>query len=264
MARDPRDATYDLIEGYIQHLPLDQKLDVLSRFVRTGPIEEISNTANPEKAFAYGQGLQRVIPHLSPDDIDNVVKRLLLRFVRGEIGRTIAEEQTRAFQLPRAKPAPLRWNSRGLCKVVIADEAKPLVAAELAEFLDLFNKAYQLVIAAPDNELPLALPENLGDRDAFVRSLELKLKERNKIGKYSKEDLIIERIRKSSPLTIWFLAVVSALSLAVIISGGTVKLTGAEFSVPALGDGLQKLKDVFTDNKRRGNKKKPSATRSLH
>ena len=43
--------------------------------------------------------------------------------------------------------------------------------------------------------------------------------------------------------------IAKAVTFAAIVSGGTVKLPGVSFKLPPVGDGLMKLKALFSDGR---------------
>ena len=155
MARDPKEAAVDLLERLITPLAFDEKLEVLAEFARTAKVERIAAGDHPEHYFAFHQALEKVTPSLSLDDAEGVARRVLRRIVEGEIGRRVAERETGISfpqrEIPK-KLAPVRGNSRLLPKVVIADDGRPLMAAEFSEFLRLFNEAYELAANLTDDE----------------------------------------------------------------------------------------------------------------
>jgi hypothetical protein len=246
MERDPKDVVHDLLEHYIRHLPIDQKLDYLARFVRAGNVERIDEERGPEFLSPLRDALEKAVPRLTREDAESVVRRLLREFIQGEINRRVAQRETEpAYSARMERRPPARDNSRGPFKLVIADHGEPLSATEFSEFLTLFSKVYDLAIDLPQDDNILALAESSSlVREHYLNALREKLKSEFET-QQKDHPLIIERIRKTSPVTIWFEALATALILAVIVSGGTVKFPGFTCRVNALGDGLKKLKAFF-------------------
>lgn len=248
MAPDPKEVVYDLLERYITYLPFDEKLDYLSRFIRTGQFERIDNPRNPEDSFAFGNALEKTVPRLTREDSEIVAGRLLKRFTQTQIDSAVAKQLTR--RLPRRKARPkeskTKRNSHGSSfKVVIADHDEPLVASELAEFLTLFSEVYALAADLPQDLDPRMLLE--GSRvspESYVTKLRATVD-----GEIDNQpaELVITRIRKASPLTIWFEGIVTLVIIAAIVSGGSAKIGTFSCKLNALGDGLKKLKAVFAN-----------------
>lgn len=132
--------------------------------------------------------------------------------------------------------------------MVIADHGEPIKASELAEFLTLFGDVYSLAADLPEDAYTTErLKGPLADPEFYVARLRDTLD--NPVEKKPTEELIIGRIRKSSPLTILFGGLATLIVLAAILSGGRVKIAGViSCRLNALGDGLKKLKAVFVDN----------------
>ena len=63
------------------------------------------------------------------------------------------------------------------------------------------------------------------------------------------KDLYIEEIKKQSPLEIVFASAGILIFVSVFISGGEIDLLRMRFKLNAIGDGLQKLKDLFHEKK---------------
>jgi len=120
-----------------------------------------------------------------------------------------------------------------------------IAASELAEFLTLFGDVYSLAADLPEEAYttarlkgPLASPEFY-----IARLRDTSDSKENE----PSEQLVIERIRKASPLTIWFEGVVTLIVIAAILSGGQVKVAGMSCKLNALGDGLRKLKAKYPE-----------------
>jgi hypothetical protein len=137
----------------------------------------------------------------------------------------------------------------------VVGDGHSLRADELAEFLTLFDKAYALGVSLPEGVFGVTgqSPDRLylvGQFSRYMRS------GTPSDGRAS--PLVITKMQKLSPLTIWFEAVTSVLVAAVIISGGEVDLLKGKFKVHSLGDGLKKLRDLFGGSATRPPKKRPS------
>jgi hypothetical protein len=60
------------------------------------------------------------------------------------------------------------------------------------------------------------------------------------------EELVVTKVSKESPLTIWWEAVSTALVSAMIISGGEVDLVRGKFKLKSLGQGVKELKNALS------------------
>jgi hypothetical protein len=127
----------------------------------------------------------------------------------------------------------------------------PLDSWELAVFLRLFRVAYSqgLSIRASEEDI-------IRDPERYVAEFNSGIPEEEHAGylanvfrtDFENEDLKIARIVKTSPLEISFMCVVSALTLAVIFSGGKVELKNLKdlkFTLPPLGVGINNLKEAL-------------------
>jgi hypothetical protein len=125
---------------------------------------------------------------------------------------------------------------------------EPLDSWEFTHFLYLFRAAYvhALTISPEPAEAILQSTDRLverfklefnGNGDETVADLFS-----TELGN---EDLRFVRLDKSSPLQMGCSCVVSALTLAVIISGGKVDLMGLKFTLPPLGVGIKSLREAF-------------------
>jgi hypothetical protein len=248
VARDPIDVVYDLLERYITYLPFDAQLDYLARFVRTGQFERIDNPRVPEESFAFGTALEKVVPGLTRDQAEIVAKRLLRRLIQIQIDSTVARELTAPLpemELGRQGHTE-EPNFSGPFKIVIADHGETIGASELGEFLTLFHDIYLVAADLPEDAYSARrLKGPLADPEFYIARLGETL--HSHIDNEPAEPLTIERIRKASPLTIWFEGIVTLIVIAAIVSGGQVKIAGMSCRLNALGDGLKKLKAVFAD-----------------
>jgi len=135
--------------------------------------------------------------------------------------------------------------------VVFEGSDAPLDSWELVIFLRLFRVAYSqaLNIRASEEEI-VQTPE----RFIAMFNEGIPEKERSEyfteifFTDFESEDLRIARIVKTSPLEISFMCVVSALTLAVIFSGGKVELKNLKdlkFTLPPLGTGIKHLREAL-------------------
>jgi hypothetical protein len=141
-------------------------------------------------------------------------------------------------------------------------DAGPIPASELAEYLMLLNGVYEFALS-PQSEIGPVPTENVSQQSLIDFSDAI----RHKLSQFTQEEfatgltrmefapelrISIDKIEKSSPLLIWGMCQVTALALAVIVSGGEVDLKNQRFKVHALGDGLRKLRMAFTSRTRPG------------
>ncbi|MBC2606319.1 hypothetical protein [Pelagicoccus albus] len=73
-------------------------------------------------------------------------------------------------------------------------------------------------------------------------------------GYFEKDILKLVRINKNSPLEIVLCGAISAITIAVIFSGGTVEVgkTGIKAKLPPIGKGIKKLRDAINDKYDKG------------
>ena len=119
----------------------------------------------------------------------------------------------------------------------------------------LFDRTYAFGTSLPEGQVGVATRSV--NREFLLEELRRYSRTRNPSNN-RESPLVITKIRKSSPLTIWFEAMATALVAAVIISGGEVDLIKGKFKVHSLGDGLKKLRDAFAVSSTRPSKKRPS------
>jgi|GEM_PF-3999656 len=132
---------------------------------------------------------------------------------------------------------------------MIIDSNEVITAVNLAEFLYFFSAVYGA--ATKLNELPAE--RIIARRHDFARDFSAFLhSEYSAAGvgtliseSLGEQQLIITKVKKESPLEFWFMGVSSALVIAVVLSGGEVDLLKGKFKLPALGEGVRKLKQAF-------------------
>ncbi len=198
------------------------------------------------------------MPRLTREDAEIVARRLLQRFIQTQIDSMAARELTAPLPKLRAehKVSTVKPNSHGPFKAVFADPGEPLKASELGEFLTLFGNIYALAADLPENRNPAAL-----SREFYLAQLSATVD--GDVDKQPSEQLVIQRIRKASPLTIWFEGIVTLVIVAAILSGGEVKVAGFSCKLNSLGDGLKKLKAVFADQPGLARRAASKKTKSL-
>jgi hypothetical protein len=145
--------------------------------------------------------------------------------------------------------------------LLFEDTDQPLSSREFISFLRLFRVIYagslEVVGNASPEQVLLArkrytdLIQNKLHGPFVSREAELFQKD------LGGEELQFVRITKSSPLEIGCVCVVSALTLAVILSGGEVDLKGLKFKLRPLGVGIKSLRTALAPQlkKRTVNKK---------
>jgi hypothetical protein len=241
-----------MIERGLRPLKLDRKLAILADLASGRDVADLPYSS-PEERFAFNQGLQKLKAQITPEIARSVAASLILELTQGEINRQVSQEKARPLPPPPRRPRSRKGNSnRGPHKVVVGG-SDALRADELAEFLALFDKTYALGISLPEGAFGVAGPSP--DRISLVAQFRRYGRSRRPFSERA-SPLVIAKIRKSSPLTIWFEAVASVLVAAVIISGGEVDLLKGKFKVHSLGEGLKKLKEVFGGPATRTTKKR--------
>ena len=125
----------------------------------------------------------------------------------------------------------------------------PLDAWELAHFLHLFRATYSHALSI--GAAPEEIAQNPGHfTEIFSKGLSLDDAARFELflTDHGDEELRINRIVKTSPLEIAFIGVLTALTLAVIFSGGKVELKNLKdlkFTLPPLGSGIKSLREAL-------------------
>lgn len=150
--------------------------------------------------------------------------------------------------------------------ITVEDYPKGLSATELAFFLLYFRDVYHVVEQCDNRKLdPLRhadaerlfsnvkqIWEDISPEGAF-RALRPNRHPRHMIEPYwmpeanIKESLRIEKISKNSPLELTLCGISTALTVAVIISGGNIEISGKKIkcTLPPLGEGIGKLREAL-------------------
>jgi hypothetical protein len=135
--------------------------------------------------------------------------------------------------------------------ILFEESDAPLDTWELSMFLRLFRIAYSQALSVRASE-----DEIVRDTQGYVAMFNAGIPEKDRSGylaelfytDFESEDLKIARIVKTSPLEVSFICVVSALTLAVIFSGGKVELKNLKdlkFTLPPLGVGIKNLREAL-------------------
>ena len=130
---------------------------------------------------------------------------------------------------------------------------EPLDSLEFVSFLHLFRVAYVHSLDVVSNHTAAEVVEH---KPLFIEDFSKGFrvpdssKNSKKIFELFHTDLGAEELRfatinKSSPLEISCICVVSALTLAVILSGGEVELKGFRFKLRPLGVGIKSLRTAL-------------------
>ena len=140
--------------------------------------------------------------------------------------------------------------------IVIETDGGAIDVEQLTDFFYHFRAAYSAAIGIgaldansdPENLAELVRQKAYGkDWQALAKLAHKDLRE-NMLG-------IID-IRRQNPLTIVFEGVLVAVTVAVILSGGKLKIGPLKANLPPLGVGIRSLRDAFGRKKLR-DKKKP-------
>lgn len=137
------------------------------------------------------------------------------------------------------------------------EEARP-DAAEVGHFMFLYGGVYAAAVGQlrpPDRKQWVDRIDKLEQRlRAHLKALEVtKIDElfSRKLGERAVE---VQRLAVESPLEVVLVGIAAALAMAVILSGGSVKydaVTGSfEAAMPALGEGIKKLREALTPRAR--------------
>ncbi len=135
-------------------------------------------------------------------------------------------------------------------KLVFEDNGEDVKVCELADFLFLFQAIYRLGSELTRKEQESA---NRGYADA-VKIVKRKIHfEGENLNRFFIEDVTPKRlipicVSQKSPIEIYFRGISILLAIAVIISGGEFEVspTRIRAKLPPIGEGIKKLRDVFT------------------
>ena len=137
-------------------------------------------------------------------------------------------------------------------ELIFAKEQTAIKANDLQGFIFYFNMYYLKLIEDYsirdlnqfiNNEYDIKLSFNFTSDDYYYYSKKL----------YTNNDLLIFEIEKHSPLKIIFGGSMIALTLAVILSGGTLEIDASKFKIKttinkSLGESLQDLRKVLNED----------------
>ncbi len=128
----------------------------------------------------------------------------------------------------------------------------PPDAADVGHYLFLFRGVYVAAILRPGfaNRPVGRLPELDQRLRRYLQQLDLDAVGALFAHELGTDSLSVRRIAVQSPLEIVMVGIPAALALAVIISGGKIKFDpkagSVEAELPALADGIRKLREVLT------------------
>ena len=154
------------------------------------------------------------------------------------------------------KPEGLECANR-ICEVF--RENRLLKVHELSSYLYYFRAVYSIILAEPRFKRFQnfnILKRTVEDPNMFRKEFLAIVKKCSKTEKLNfferdlfQDEILIQKIKKESPLKTWFIGASSALVLALILSGGKIEIgvPGAEIKVeiPSLGEGIKSLKNSF-------------------
>lgn len=150
-------------------------------------------------------------------------------------------------------------------KVIIADDGKEIVLKQVLDFLYLFRtvytaslSSYEYILKSPVADLKSTNDLYLSMLNAHVIKLKSQLYEESleEINSHfyeseSEKELVVKNISMNSPLVILLGGSFFFLTLAVILSGGKIKLSheGVEAELPPIAVGISTLLNVFSSKK---------------
>jgi hypothetical protein len=145
---------------------------------------------------------------------------------------------------------------------IVIEAVEPVLAGQLGEFLQLFESVFleTRMVSESLNLLGLAdetnppLPSLLhGLENEFEHIwLDLPSWAREHRFRGHHEGLRLLRFSKNSPIELVTAGIPIGLAVAVIFSGGQVKLPGCEFRLPPLGVGIEALRQALGLTRPRG------------
>lgn len=162
------------------------------------------------------------------------------------------------------QPLKLIENGNNATTTIVFTEAEDKIPInDLADYLRYLKALYSYLEKRPEilnsfeGKSLEYLNENRGKIEKIVRShFEMMDKSYFNISpSYQRDlkgkDLYIDEIKKQSPLEIVFDSAGILIFASVFISGGKIDLLRMRFELNALGEGLQKLKDLFHERKKK-------------
>ncbi len=130
------------------------------------------------------------------------------------------------------------------CSLLFAEAHAP-DPTEIAEFLFLFRATYAAAVRMVNDQIKATAEgaEQLAvtSRD-YLASLGIRQIDRLFYSELGQQQLLSERISHESPLEFVFEGIAIAMAAAIIISGGKFKTPLFEAEMPALGDGIKRLR----------------------
>ena len=121
---------------------------------------------------------------------------------------------------------------------------------ELTHFLCLFRAAYARALELDLQDIQDVLRDEFYLREQFQKSFYGPTTAAREVAKLfaadkGDDELRFRAISYSSPLVITCICLASALTLAVILSGGKAQFMGFRFTLPPLGTGIKSLREAF-------------------
>lgn len=143
--------------------------------------------------------------------------------------------------------------SKGEYKLCFQTFERKITMTEFSNYFYLFRATYALCCEYID-EHNYKLEDILVLGDSIHEDIRSKMGKARASYNYFKKDLgeneiFLTKIHHESPFNFYVVAWITALVLAVILSGGKVKIKEYEFQLNPLGDGIKKLREAF---KRKG------------
>ena len=138
--------------------------------------------------------------------------------------------------------------------MAIEDPARPLHLSSLLAYLGMLNATYETLLLA-DMDLPLEsaqFRELKSSRPQLLRllhraRLKAQLPTSGLVISETPEPLVVLRISFESPLKIALAGAIGALTLSVIVSGGTIKISpdGVEANLPPISRTISDLRKAL-------------------
>jgi hypothetical protein len=121
---------------------------------------------------------------------------------------------------------------------------------ELAEFLYLLRAAYARALQLDLHDPEDVIRDEFYLQQQFKKSFVLPTMAEKEVSELfstdlGEDELRFRRIAYSSPIEITCICLASALTLAVILSGGKVGFMGFRFTLPPLATGIKSLRDAL-------------------
>lgn len=145
-------------------------------------------------------------------------------------------------------------------EVVISSDGKPVPINQFSEYFSLLRVYYVLALEEAkfeidsEGDVAVDLSVEYIAESVLYRAHSLSKSEFNRLSNKKlskKEELYLHDISRRNPFDVVFMGIGIALTAALIISGGKFEfgLTKLKIEIPPLGEGIDRLKRAFKDDR---------------